>query len=593
MKTKTLTLFFVLVYTLTSAITPNFLDTLKIKNPEGGLWTIEEAMIHYGLPGLSIAVIDNYQIIGTKEWGVKQVGQDSKVDKETVFSTASISKAIAATLIVYLSHEGYFSLDEPINNYLKRWKLSENEFTKSKPVTFRNILSHTSGATQHGFTDFYVGDDIPTIIESLEGKLPRYDAPLTIDFEPGSQQRYSGGAYTLAQVALEDIMGSSLPEMAKKYFFEPLKMNHSTFYQPNEKEFFENAAYAHNNDTAVIGLPICPQLSASGLWSTPTDMSKFIIEIQNALLGKGKVLKKEVAKEMLTVHAAFIGWGDWSLGWERNSGDGNLEWFSHGGANTGIGGYIMGSMENGKGIAMFGNGPNSRRLPVLGGIQRQIVKDLNWKVESKHKKQIVAIEGDLDEFTGRYWTPFGQAMTIVKQNDQLAFKFGPEPTELFHVGDNNFYMDESPFGFTFKKHDDILSIFIIGNGRDEPTYAFPRISKNTISPIEYYENNGYDKSLVYFKELLIKEKTDPEISESSLNRLGYGFINNNEYNKAIEVFKLNVELYPDSYNTYDSLGEAYMINGEKDLAIKNYKKSLELNARNENAKQMIEKMEKE
>lgn len=79
--------------------------------------------------------------------------------------------------------------------------------------------------------------------------------------------------------------------------------------------------------------------------------------------------------------------------------------------------------------------------------------------------------------------------------------------------------------------------------------------------------------------------------ESELNRLGYSFLGDGRFDVAIEIFKLNVEAYPESANAYDSLGEAYMKNGEKSLAIDNYRKSLELDPDSENAVKMLERLE--
>ena len=69
-------------------------------------------------------------------------------------------------------------------------------------------------------------------------------------------------------------------------------------------------------------------------------------------------------------------------------------------------------------------------------------------------------------------------------------------------------------------------------------------------------------------------------AESDIKQLGYAFINSKKLDQAILVLKLNVEIYPESFNAWDSLGEAYMDRGDKDLAIKNYSKSLELNPKN-------------
>jgi tetratricopeptide (TPR) repeat protein len=77
-----------------------------------------------------------------------------------------------------------------------------------------------------------------------------------------------------------------------------------------------------------------------------------------------------------------------------------------------------------------------------------------------------------------------------------------------------------------------------------------------------------------------------------MNALGYKLLGNNKTYEAIEIFKLNVEAYPGSWNVYDSLGEAYLKNGDKELAIKNYQKSLVLNPENANSIKMLEKIEK-
>lgn len=101
---------------------------------------------------------------------------------------------------------------------------------------------------------------------------------------------------------------------------------------------------------------------------------------------------------------------------------------------------------------------------------------------------------------------------------------------------------------------------------------------NTIS------NRGMVVAIQHYKE---KNKTNSKFSESELNNLGYQLLGVNKVTAAIEVFKLNSEAYPEAFNTYDSLGEAYMINNQYELAVKNYKRSLELNPNNDNAKVMI------
>lgn len=89
----------------------------------------------------------------------------------------------------------------------------------------------------------------------------------------------------------------------------------------------------------------------------------------------------------------------------------------------------------------------------------------------------------------------------------------------------------------------------------------------------------------------LKQSGDYFVTEIQLNDLGYRLLNAKRVKEAIEIFKLNVETYPQSANVYDSLGEAYMINGDKELAVKNYRKSLELNPENTNAAGMLKKLQ--
>ena len=102
--------------------------------------------------------------------------------------------------------------------------------------------------------------------------------------------------------------------------------------------------------------------------------------------------------------------------------------------------------------------------------------------------------------------------------------------------------------------------------------------------------DGLEAGLKTYAEL--KEKGGAEIffSESAFNQLGYRYLTANKLNEAIEIFKLNVQAYPQSFNVYDSLGEAYMKNNQNDLAIENFKKSLQLNPKNDNAKKALEKL---
>ena len=120
-------------------------------------------------------------------------------------------------------------------------------------------------------------------------------------------------------------------------------------------------------------------------------------------------------------------------------------------------------------------------------------------------------------------------------------------------------------------------------------YEFPKISIAT--KMKYIiDNNSIEVAINDYKKLKETHFSDYDFSERQLNNLGYYYLNKNKLKEALAIFKLYVEVFPESANAYDSFGEAYMKNGQKKLAIKNYNKSLELNPENTNAKEMLYKL---
>jgi CubicO group peptidase (beta-lactamase class C family) len=356
----------------------------ELRAEDGKLVTVEQAMANHGLKGLSVAVIDDYQVSWSREWGVKSADQKDAIGSRTLFNIASIAKPVTATLIAILADKGLVDLDEPVSSYLQRWQLPDNKFTRSTDITLRHLLSHTSGATQHGYKDFYSGDEIPTLVDVLNGgDLSGTDA-LDIDFKPGSQWRYSGGGYVIAQIVVEDHLKKPLAELAAEHIFQPLDMTATTMLRPDEAGFPGNAAKAHDESGEVIstGLPICPQISASGLWTTPTDMARLLIEMQNALRGKGSGVISPAVAELATSEI-MDGFG---LGWALFEPVGYMQAFSHGGANTGTGGRVYATKDGGNGILLFGNGPNSIREPVIAMLRESIVGAHGWRASDETDK---------------------------------------------------------------------------------------------------------------------------------------------------------------------------------------------------------------
>src|SRR5882757_11054944 len=141
----------------------------------------------YNVPGLSIAVIENYKIAWAKEYGVIETGSSTPVSPKTLFQAGSISKPVAATGALYLVEHGKLALDEDVNRKLVSWKVPENEFTKDQKVTLRRLMSHSAGLTVHGFPGYVVGAPVPTLVQIFNGQKPANTDPIRVDFVPGTK----------------------------------------------------------------------------------------------------------------------------------------------------------------------------------------------------------------------------------------------------------------------------------------------------------------------------------------------------------------------------------------------------------------------
>lgn len=336
-------------------------------------WTLEERMAHYGVAGVSIAVVEDGRLLWARGYGLKQAGTTDSVDAETAFSVGSVSKVGTAAITLRLVDEGRLDLDRDVNEYLRRWRVPSNALTAREPVTLRRIMSHTAGLTVHGFADFQPGEALPTVVQILDGIPPARNAPVRVDLLPGSEFRYSGGGTTVAQLVIEDVTGLDFPEAARRNLFEPLGMSRSTYENPLPAEH-GNIAKAHGPGGEPRALPrgweAMPEAAASGLWTTPSDLAKLIIALVESHQGDGETfLTIETARDMMTeVPPSIFGLGP------EVGGEGPTRNFVHGGANDSYRAFMAGYLAEGDGLVILTNGargseliPEIRRAVDLAG----------------------------------------------------------------------------------------------------------------------------------------------------------------------------------------------------------------------------------
>ncbi|CAI2768288.1 serine hydrolase [Flavobacterium collinsii] len=579
--------------------------TSKIESLDSLKSSTTEMMSKYNLKGLSVAVFENYQIIWTSQWGVKAANSEEKIDQYTAFSTASISKPIVAIVCAMLEEKGLINLDAPISKDLKTWQLPNSAFTKDNPVTWKQLLSHTGGTSQSGFEDYYQGDSIPTIEQSLQGKLlPRSKKPIEFLFKPGADWQYSGGGYVIVQCALENHFKKPLAQLVKENLLDPLLLQNSTMLQPNENGFLTNVAKVHNHNGKIIrtGIPITPQVAPSGLWSTPADLALIAIEMQKALAGKGNKVISRAAATKVTNIVTMKGPRGWSYGWQRSLGYGNLDWFSHDGSNTGTGGDLLATMKNGNGIAVLANGDKPNRLPVMAYIEKEVITKLGWS--KPIKTHPIAIPSHLKEAIKGYYTEIlygyeGLGTSKIIEEDNLLYlcspflkeNFDTEKTKMYYLGNNTFKIDNYPNQIHFNLLNNKLQAITITRSTDTTRFlhlTLEQIRTLHTQLIELFSEHTFETALDEFKKLRLKYPGHN--FEDDLNTLGYTLFSNKLTDLSVQIFTLNCTEHPNSANAFDSLGEIYEAIGQLGPAKENYSKSLELNPKNENAAQMLSKI---
>src|SRR5580698_989457 len=257
----------------------------------------------YKVPAVSIAVIDNFKIAWAKAYGITDAGGATTATTHTLFQAGSISKTVAATGALWLVEHGKLSLDEDVNQKLVTWKVPENEFTKDQKVTLRRLQSHSAGLTVHGFPGYAVGEPIPTLVQIFNGEKPANTAPIRVDVVPGTMFRYSGGGVTIEQQLMMDVTGKPFPALMRELVLDKIGMADSSYEQPLPKaRAAMTAGGTYLDGKEVHGRwHIYPEMAAAGLWTTPTDLAKFAIEIALSRHGKSnKVLSQKTVEEMLT-----------------------------------------------------------------------------------------------------------------------------------------------------------------------------------------------------------------------------------------------------------------------------------------------------
>ncbi|MFN2144725.1 MAG: serine hydrolase domain-containing protein [Anaerolineales bacterium] len=423
---------------------------IELKDQPVKRMNILDRMSHYHVPGVSIALIHGARLEWSKCYGVVQAGSDTPITTKTLFQAASVSKPVAALAALALVQAGLLDLDQDVNQVLKSWQVPENEFTKTEKVTLRRLLSHSAGLTVHGFPGYAAGKPIPDVVQVLKGEPPANTSPVEVDVTPGTIWRYSGGGTTVAQLLMMEGTGLPFAEVMKRYVLEPLGMHASTYEQPLPDGRRAEAALAHDDQ----GKPYegawhtYPEQAAAGLWTTPEELSRYVIALQNTYTGRSEpVITQQWAQEMMRVQMQDFGIGPHLGGQNENA------WFAHGGSNAGFRCRFMGFLHKGQGIAVMTNADTGDML--VSEIVRATAAVYGWEELLPAVKEAISLDReDLQKLVGVYRIEEFQEVTIEVDVSagQLVYQSAEFPLpwkELHAQSAGSFFDQESGWEIRF------------------------------------------------------------------------------------------------------------------------------------------------
>ena len=342
---------------------------------------IVDRMKDHNVPSATIAMVSDFEIEWIKSYGKADMRTGVKAGINTLFEAGSTTKTITAAAALMAVEEKLVELDENINNVLKTWKVPENELTREKKVTLRQLLSHNAGINRPDSMFGFEENSVPTLEEVLNGESPAMNDPAEVEYTPGTNHQYSNLGYIIIQKMLEDVYNKEFSEIIQEKIFDPLEMKNSMFKEPIEKQREKRAAH-HNVEGEGLETSFHPTaLGQGGLITTPFDLAKFMVEIMKGYNNESTILSANLVNKMLTPILAldptkFFGMTGQGLGMFLIEKEGK-KYFVHPGGNApAMACMFVGEIEKGQGVIVMSNGAKGELLNLE--INFGIAHEYDW-----------------------------------------------------------------------------------------------------------------------------------------------------------------------------------------------------------------------
>ncbi len=589
------------------------------------------------VPGLGVAIVKDDQIVYTHGFGFRDLEKQLPVTTNTGFYIASKTKSFTGMAAAMLENKGKIDLNATLASFYPDLELTPP--LDANKIRLVDLLSHQHGINNSGiqyqsaFIDQLSHEDHDRIL---------YD--FSTAGRPGFS--YSNLGYNILSTILEKQFKEPWQEIVEIEVLQPIDMDNTTPYMSEaiKKEIALPYLWKQNGQKLLPLKSDGQMQSAGGIVSSPEDLAKWLlVNMNNGQLGEKQVIPSEVIQRVQKPHVTldrdyflFHRYA-YGLGWYRSNYESDTL-IHHFGSFDGYMAHVS-FMPNKKiGVVALSNElDHGARLPhiVAAYIYDYLLgkENLDTKYQEiiqkwledvdKHKERSTKFLSRKDEmlekaasnpdhwnfqpksFTGTYHNPrLGHFTAYLNSDGQLWARYGTYDAPLLPLKKDVFLIDW-PIGEYISPPTELkVSYYISGevaalNWESREFRLLPMETAPTDLNVVYSEIRRTLKEATLIHEdeqhekvrnTLEKYYSSCAINEPYINYLGYYYLAKKEFTIAITLFQFNTDYYPDSSNAYDSLGEAYMMSGKKQLAKLNFKKSLEIDPNNSNAVKMLEKL---
>jgi CubicO group peptidase (beta-lactamase class C family) len=316
---------------------------------------VPASLAAHHVPGAQVALVHDGRVRWTRAFGVADARTGARMRADTPMQIASLSKVVAAYTAVRLAQAGRLSLDVPVETLTAPWRLPPSPFP-ARGVTLRRLLSHTAGVNVPGYLGLAPGRPLPSTAASLAGVSGA--GVVRVTREPGGGWHYSGGGYTVAQLALERATGTPYAELVRRTTFAPLGMARSGF--ACTRSVVSGAAAGHDRDGRPMPRYRYAEQAAAGVCSTAADLARLAAAVMRT--GTGRAMARP---------AAATG-GAYGLGLHVDHLDDSTRVVWHDGANRGWQGRMTTFPDRGWAVVVLTNGDHGGQVvdDVLALLER-------------------------------------------------------------------------------------------------------------------------------------------------------------------------------------------------------------------------------